>query len=98
MISDGKFVYKESGKLLDTKEAGEDVKWIFVLSALKVLYVGKKRKGGFQHSSFLAGGATLSAGRLVVQNGILKVKCVFLSRFIYLSSLPNCPLAFLLTD
>ncbi|XP_047962702.1 IQ domain-containing protein IQM6-like [Salvia hispanica] len=72
MISDGKFVYKESGKLLDTKEAGEDVKWIFVLSALKVLYVGKKRKGGFQHSSFLAGGATLSAGRLVVQNGILK--------------------------
>ncbi|XP_042053732.1 IQ domain-containing protein IQM6-like [Salvia splendens] len=72
MISDGKFVYKESGKLLDTKEAGEDVKWIFVLSALKVLYVGQKRKGGFQHSSFLAGGATLSAGRLVVQNGILK--------------------------
>ncbi|KAL1550064.1 IQ domain-containing protein IQM6-like [Salvia divinorum] len=72
MISDGKFVYKESRKLLDTKEAGEDVKWIFVLSALKVLYVGQKRKGGFQHSSFLAGGATLSAGRLVVQNGILK--------------------------
>lgn len=74
IISDGKFVYKDSGKLLDTKEAGDDVKWIFVLSALKVLYVGQKRKGRFQHSSFLAGGATLSAGRLVVEDGILKVK------------------------
>lgn len=66
-------MYKQSGKLLDTKESGEDVKWIFVLSALKVLYVGQKRKGRFQHSSFLAGGATLSAGRLVVEAGILKV-------------------------
>ncbi|CAK9327944.1 unnamed protein product [Citrullus colocynthis] len=29
-------------------------------------------KGKFHHSSFLAGGATLAAGRLVVENGILQ--------------------------
>lgn len=33
----------------------------------------QKSKGTFQHSSFLAGGATSAAGRLVVDNGILKV-------------------------
>ncbi|KAI6670849.1 hypothetical protein NL676_005734 [Syzygium grande] len=38
----------------------------------KTLYVGKKKKGEFQHSSFLAGGATSAAGRLVVENGTLK--------------------------
>lgn len=69
----GKFFYKHSGKLLDTREGTDDTKWIFVLSVSRVLYVGQKRKGTFQHSSFLAGGATLAAGRLVVENGILKV-------------------------
>lgn len=76
MISDGKFTYKQSGKLLDTREGPEDVKWIFVLSASKILFVGQKKKGTFQHSSFLAGGATLSAGRLVVEDGFLKVKTI----------------------
>lgn len=81
MISDGKLMYKESGKLLDTKgkeEEAADVKWIFVLSTSKLLYVGQKKKGRFQHSSFLAGGATLSAGRLVVEQGILKVRTISL--------------------
>lgn len=72
VIKDGKFMYKESGQLLDTRGGPEDAKWIFVLSVSKDLYVGLKRKGRFQHSSFLAGGATLSAGRLVVEDGILK--------------------------
>ncbi|KAL0452918.1 UNVERIFIED_CONTAM: IQ domain-containing protein IQM6 [Sesamum latifolium] len=72
IITDGKLVYKQSGKLLDTREGPEDVKWIFVLSVSKTLYVGQKKKGTFQHSSFLAGGATLSAGRLVVEDGVLK--------------------------
>ncbi|KAG8367981.1 hypothetical protein BUALT_Bualt16G0129100 [Buddleja alternifolia] len=72
IIEDGKLMYKENGKLLDTREGPEDVKWIFVLSVSKILYVGQKKKGTFQHSSFLAGGATLSAGRLVVEQGILK--------------------------
>lgn len=74
MIEGAKFFYKKSGKLLDTTEGPKDAKWIFVLSTSKSLYVGQKNKGTFQHSSFLAGGATLSAGRLVVENGILKVK------------------------
>ncbi|KAH1236813.1 IQ domain-containing protein IQM2 [Glycine max] len=71
VVEDGKFFYKQTGELLNT---GEDAhaKWIFVLSTSKTLYVGKKTKGSFQHSSFLAGGATSSAGRLVVQNGVLK--------------------------
>lgn len=33
----------------------------------------QKKKGMFHHSSFLAGGATLAAGRLVVEHGDLKV-------------------------
>ena len=70
VLVDGKFFYKQSGELLHTCS---DAKWIFVLSTSKILYVGKKKKGTFQHSSFLAGGATTAAGRLVVENGILKV-------------------------
>ncbi|KAK7387630.1 hypothetical protein VNO78_28559 [Psophocarpus tetragonolobus] len=61
---------RQSGKLLHT--TGEDAltKWIFVLSTSNILYVGKKKKGSFQHSSFLAGGATSCAGRLVVEYGM----------------------------
>ncbi|EPS73557.1 hypothetical protein M569_01199 [Genlisea aurea] len=69
---EGKLIYKQTGKVLDTREGPEDVKWIFVLSASKNLYVGQKRRGTFQHSSFLAGGATLSAGRLIAEDGVLK--------------------------
>lgn len=71
-ITDGRLIYRQTGRLLDTREGPEDVKWIFVLSVSKILYVGQKKKGKFQHSSFLAGGATLSAGRIVVEDGILK--------------------------
>ncbi|GLT62070.1 hypothetical protein SLA2020_347350 [Shorea laevis] len=72
VIENGKFVHKKYGKLLDTREGPKGTKWIFVLSTSKTLYVGQKKKGTFQHSSFLAGGATLSAGRLVVEDGILQ--------------------------
>ncbi|MBA0784215.1 hypothetical protein Gotri_001807 [Gossypium trilobum] len=72
MVVDGKFVYKQTGKPVHTIEETGDAKWIFVLSTSKILYVGVKKKGTFQHSSFLAGGATIAAGRLVVDNGILK--------------------------
>ncbi|KAF4404553.1 hypothetical protein G4B88_005939 [Cannabis sativa] len=60
-VENGTFIYKKSGKVLDTTEGPQDAKWIFVLSTSKTLYVGMKNKGTFQHSSFLAGGATLSA-------------------------------------
>ncbi|KAL5720277.1 hypothetical protein ACHQM5_012956 [Ranunculus cassubicifolius] len=72
VVEDGKFKYKKSGIILDTSEGPHDAKWIFVLSTCKSLYVGQKSKGKFQHSSFLAGGATSAAGRLVVENGVLK--------------------------
>lgn len=72
VIADGKFMYKNSRQILDTSGGPRDAKWIFVLSTSKNLYVGQKKKGKFQHSSFLAGGATSAAGRLVVEDGILK--------------------------
>ncbi|KAG6683077.1 hypothetical protein I3842_13G174800 [Carya illinoinensis] len=72
VVEDGKFFYKQSGELLDTTGEAKDAKWIFVLSTSMTLYVGKKKKGAFQHSSFLAGGATSAAGRLVIEDGILK--------------------------
>lgn len=90
IVKDGKFFYKQSGLILDTN-VDIDSKWIFVLSTTKSLYVGKKRKGTFQHSSFLAGGATTAAGRLVVESGVLKVIffffCYFISTLCFLNLL-----------
>ena len=71
IVENGKLVYRQSGLLLETIEGS---KWIFVLSTSKNLYVGEKKKGLFQHSSFLAGGATTAAGRLVAHGGILEVQ------------------------
>lgn len=69
VIQDGKLVYKQNGVFVETVEGS---KWIFVLSTTRTLYVGKKKKGVFQHSSFLSGGATTAAGRLVAHGGVLK--------------------------
>ncbi|XP_018685579.2 IQ domain-containing protein IQM1-like [Musa acuminata AAA Group] len=69
IVDDGRLVYRESGLPVSTVEGS---KWIFVISTSRVLYVGQKRKGNFQHSSFLAGGAATAAGRLVVAGGVLK--------------------------
>ncbi|KAJ8643481.1 hypothetical protein MRB53_005229 [Persea americana] len=71
IVEDGKFLYKQNRELLDSSEGPEE-KYIFVLSTSKHLYVGQKQRGTFQHSSFLAGGATSAAGRLVVEKGVLK--------------------------
>ncbi|CAM0146700.1 unnamed protein product [Urochloa decumbens] len=72
MVEDGKMMYRLSRKIVDTFEGPRDAKWIFVLSTTRILYIGTKSKGTFQHSSFLAGGATSAAGRLIVENGILR--------------------------
>ncbi|OMO66994.1 hypothetical protein CCACVL1_20896 [Corchorus capsularis] len=69
IVESGKLVYKQSGKLVNTNEG---CKWIFVLSTSRSLYVGQKKKGVFQHSSFLSGGATTAAGRLVASQGVLE--------------------------
>ncbi|XP_044947080.1 IQ domain-containing protein IQM6-like isoform X3 [Hordeum vulgare subsp. vulgare] len=71
-IENKMMMYRLSRKIVDTSEGPKDAKWIFVLSTTKILYIGSKSKGTFQHSSFLAGGATSAAGRLVFANGILK--------------------------
>ncbi|KAK7349259.1 hypothetical protein VNO77_06484 [Canavalia gladiata] len=68
IIKEGRLIYRKSQKLVHTVEGS---KWIFVLSSSRILYVGEKKKGQFQHSSFLAGGATIASGRLVSQNGVL---------------------------
>lgn len=62
--------YSRNGSFVDTIEGTE---WIYVLSPEKVLYVAQKEKGHFHHSSFLAGGAAIAAGKLVVSNGVIKV-------------------------
>ncbi|TQD85128.1 hypothetical protein C1H46_029302 [Malus baccata] len=69
VVENGKLLYRQSGVLVSTNEGS---KWIFVLSTTRPLYVGQKKKGQFQHSSFLAGGATTAAGRLVARDGILE--------------------------
>ncbi|KAK7278637.1 hypothetical protein RJT34_23671 [Clitoria ternatea] len=72
VVHEGKIIHKQSCDFLHTKEDSADAKWIFVMSTSKKLYAGKKKKGLFHHSSFLAGGATLAAGRLEAEHGILK--------------------------
>uniref|UniRef100_A0A0R0GUN4 Uncharacterized protein n=1 Tax=Glycine max TaxID=3847 RepID=A0A0R0GUN4_SOYBN len=70
MYYDILLVYKKDGRLVDTDEKS---KWIFVLSTTRTLYVGRKQKGTFQHSSFLSGGATTAAaGRLLAHQGALQ--------------------------
>lgn len=49
----------------------------------------QKKKGKFQHSSFLAGGATTASGRLVTENGILKV-CEFSYHIVQSFNLRAC--------
>ncbi|XP_062213603.1 IQ domain-containing protein IQM1-like [Phragmites australis] len=68
-VEEGKLLYKQTGTFVDTNE---ESKWIFVLSTSRSLYVGQKKKGEFQHSSFLSGAATTAAGRLVAKEGVLK--------------------------
>lgn len=70
IIENGRLVYKQSGIFVETIEGS---KWIFVLSTSRTLYVGQKKKGVFQHSSFLAGAAITAAGRLVAHRGVLEV-------------------------
>ncbi|PWA40320.1 hypothetical protein CTI12_AA562800 [Artemisia annua] len=69
IVENGKLIYRQSGLFLETSEGS---KWIFVLSTSNNLYVGQKKKGLFQHSSFLSGGATTAAGRLVAHGGVLE--------------------------
>ncbi|XP_022883550.1 IQ domain-containing protein IQM3-like [Olea europaea var. sylvestris] len=70
VIVDGKILHNMTGTPLH--HGSPHLKYIFVVSTAKKLYAGEKEKGIFHHSSFLAGGATLTAGRLFVEDGLLK--------------------------
>ncbi|KAL7137410.1 hypothetical protein ABFS83_10G090300 [Erythranthe nasuta] len=72
VVVGGKILRKLTGEPLDTNKGSDGSKWIFVMSTSNRLYSGEKKKGLFHHSSFLAGGATLAAGRLVADDGVLK--------------------------
>ncbi|KAL0410076.1 UNVERIFIED_CONTAM: IQ domain-containing protein IQM3 [Sesamum latifolium] len=72
VLVDGRILHKVTGYPLDTNKGSPGSKWIFVMSTSKRLYIGEKKKGLFHHSSFLAGGATLAAGRLMAEDGVLK--------------------------
>ncbi|KAL6641204.1 hypothetical protein ACP70R_019385 [Stipagrostis hirtigluma subsp. patula] len=72
IVEDARLMYKLSRRIVDTTGGAKGTKWIFVLSTCRTLYIAQKQKGVFQHSSFLAGGATSAAGRLVVEDGVLK--------------------------
>ncbi|XP_050123758.1 IQ domain-containing protein IQM5-like, partial [Malus sylvestris] len=69
IVENGKLVHKQTGMLVSTDEGS---KWIFVVSPSRSIYVGKKKEGIFNHSSFLSGGAVIAAGRLVAHNGVLE--------------------------
>nr|GMC78113.1 IQ domain-containing protein IQM1 [Ipomoea batatas] len=69
ILEEGKMKYSRNGSFVDSIEGTE---WIYVLSPERVLYVAQKEKGRFHHSSFLAGGAAIAAGKMVVSNGVIK--------------------------
>nr|XP_033508774.1 IQ domain-containing protein IQM3-like isoform X3 [Nicotiana tomentosiformis] len=53
----------------------------FCNEQLKKLYAAEKKRVIYHHSSFLAGGATLAAGRLGVTNEILKINNVLIQLY-----------------
>ncbi|CAN4118259.1 unnamed protein product [Withania somnifera] len=71
IVAEGKIVHEKTGNLLDTTKGLPGAKWIYLMSTSRRLYAGEMRM--FHHSSFLAGGATLAAGRLVVKDGRVMV-------------------------
>lgn len=60
--------YAASGRVLHTDERS---KWIFVMDLAGRLYLNRKRKGRFHHSSFVAGAPIFAAGKVIVKNGVI---------------------------
>ncbi|CAG8671736.1 3931_t:CDS:2 [Acaulospora morrowiae] len=58
-------------KRYDSGTNGVREKWIYVTDCQGRFYVGRKIKGHFHHSSFLAGGAICAAGGIKVREGEL---------------------------
>lgn len=53
---------------VDTKN---QLKWIFVIDLCRNMYVNKKKKRAFHHSSFVAGQPVMAAGRISVRDGLV---------------------------
>ncbi|XP_022853171.1 IQ domain-containing protein IQM3-like [Olea europaea var. sylvestris] len=70
VVVDGKILHNITR--IPLHHGSPQLKYIFVVSTSKKLYIGEKERGFFHHSSFLAGEATLTAGRLLVKDGVLK--------------------------
>ncbi|CED85032.1 IQ motif, EF-hand binding site [Phaffia rhodozyma] len=72
--------WKKLTNMFSTKGVGERMlrktvkknTWIFVADVDYHLFVGLKKTGTFQHSSFLGGGRVTAAGLIVVKNGLIK--------------------------
>ncbi|KAL3662408.1 hypothetical protein V7S43_012735 [Phytophthora oleae] len=60
--------YAASGVVVHTDERS---KWIFVLDLSGRMYLGRKRKGRFHHSSFVSSAPILAAGKIIIKNGII---------------------------
>ncbi|CAH0479932.1 unnamed protein product [Peronospora belbahrii] len=60
--------YALSGHVVHTDEQS---KWIFVLDLSGQMYLGRKRKGRFHHSSFVTGGPIFAAGKIIIKHGVI---------------------------
>lgn len=69
----GRWQRHECVHTLGDSTFGESTRWIFVMDLNRNMYLNRKQKGRFHHSSFLAGGRVLSAGRIVVDNGVISL-------------------------
>lgn len=78
---DVRLFYKTTGERITTPgnrtlcfclyRYGTPTKFIYVVDSNQTLYVGRKKKGRFHHSSFLGGRPALAAGGLVINDGKL---------------------------
>ncbi|ETM03547.1 hypothetical protein L917_00255 [Phytophthora nicotianae] len=64
----GRVQYAASACVVNTDELS---KWIFVIDLSGRMYLGRKRKGRFHHSSFVSGAPILAAGKVIIKNGII---------------------------
>ncbi|POM78965.1 Iq calmodulin-binding motif protein [Phytophthora palmivora] len=60
--------YAVSGRAVHTDERS---KWIFVMDLSGRMYLGRKRKGRFHHSSFVSGAPIFAAGKIIIKNGVI---------------------------
>ncbi|KAG7395074.1 hypothetical protein PHYBOEH_004271 [Phytophthora boehmeriae] len=70
-VSDGENVtvkYAASGLVVNTDERS---KWIFVVDLNGHMYLNRKCKGRFHHSSFVAGAPIFAAGKIIIKQGTI---------------------------